>query len=970
MTPVKESTNKSSSTRAGSAPVQCEERAQNPTLPTSSTGVLANEKQAARIAALRRTGLLDSPPEPEFDRITRLAARLLHAPTAVMTLVDEHRDFFKSAVGLPEPLAGQRQAPHSHSFCKHVVATDGPLVIEDARAHPLVCDNPAVQDLGVIAYLGVPIHAPGGEAIATLCVVDSQPRHWTEEDVESVQDLATSIATEIALRWQLEESHRISERFEHFISASPAALYVFDIVEKCIVFSSGRDESWVGSTLGRVAWRDTSFVLESVHPEDRQGVSNYIERLHHLADGETASFEYRLLQPDGSACWILSRDMVLRRDAAGAVREVIGSAFDITDRKHAEEALRQSEERLDLAMRGAALGMWDWNIRTGEVIYNRRWAEMIGYELEEIRPHFSEWETRVHPEDRAHVLAAIDAHARGLTPFFAVEHRLRAKDGSWKWILTSGKSFDPDAEGRPQRAAGIHLDITDRKNAEAASQAADRKLARILESMDEACCALDANWRFTFINPRCQALFGWREDKVIGRTLWEVLPQIIGTEVGDSYRKAMAERIPFRYEALSSIMHRWLQVRSFPAADGGLSIFILDVHERKLAEEVLRETDRRKDEFIAMLGHELRNPLAAIRHALGLCNTDESPEVFHWAKAVVDRQSTHLARLVDDLLDVSRITQGKVELRKQRLDVAAVLDQTLEEMRPLIAEQHHELTVSYEHDVLWIDGDAARLGQIFSNLLNNAAKYTPPGGHIWLEASREPLSGDIQKQEVVISVCDNGAGIAPGKLPQMFELFVQGERSLARSEGGLGLGLTIVKNITEMHGGYVSAQSEGLGQGSTFTVHLPVASAPAPAPASATVSRTPSSPHRSIPHRVLVVDDMTDTAQCLAKLLRRQGHTVEVAHDGPQACEQAHTFAPEVVLLDIGMPGMDGYEVARHLRHDQACADSFIVALTGYGQEEDRRRALDAGFNEHLVKPVNIERIQQLVEKAPSRREK
>lgn len=882
-----------------------------------------------------------------------------------MALVDEERDFFKSAVGLPEPLASDRQGPHSHSFCKYVVATDGPLVIEDARVHPLVCDNPAVQELGVIAYLGVPIHAPGGEAIATLCVVDSQPRHWTEEDVESMEDLAASIATEVALRWQLEESHRISERFHHLINASPAALYVFDIVEKRIIFSSGKDEAWVGRTLGRIPWRDTSSVLESVHPDDRQRISAYIERLYHLADGETASFEYRLLQPDGTSCWILSRDMVLRRDEAGAVREVIGSAIDITDRKHAEEALRQSEERLDLAISGAALGTWDWNIRTGKVIYNRRWAEMLGYELEEIRPHFSEWETRVHPEDRPNVLAAIDVHAKGLAPFFAVEHRLRAKDGSWKWILTSGKSFDLDAEGRPQRAAGIHLDITDRKNAEAASQAADRKLARILESMDEACCALDADWRFTFINPRCQALFGWREEEVIGRTLWEVLPHLVGTEVEESYRKAMTERVPFRYEILSSIMHRWLQVRSFPAADGGLSIFILDVHERKLAEEVLRETDRRKDEFIAMLGHELRNPLAAIRHALGLCSVDESPEVFHWAKAVVDRQSTHLARLVDDLLDVSRITRGKVELRKHRLDVATVLDQTLEEMRPLIAQRRHELTVSYEHGVLWIDGDAARLGQIFSNLLSNAAKYTPPGGHIRLEARCEPLCGDIQKQDVVISVHDNGAGIAPGKLPQMFELFVQGERSLARSEGGLGLGLTIVKNITEMHGGYVSAQSEGLGQGSTFTVHLPAAAAPAPAQ----VPRIPSGSHRSIPHRVLVVDDMTDTAQCLAKLLRKQGHTVEVAHDGPQACEQAHTFAPEVVLLDIGMPGMDGYEVARQLRHDQACADSFLVALTGYGQEEDRRRALDAGFNEHLVKPVNIERIQQLVERAPSRRE-
>lgn len=927
---------------------------------TSSASGPVEDAQATRLAVLRGTGLLDSAPEPEFDRLTQLAARLLHAPVAAMTLIDESRELFKSVVGLPEPLASKREVPISHSFCKHVLATEGPILIEDAREHPLVCDNPAIRDLGIIAYLGVPIRAPAGQAIASLCVIDHQPRRWTTEDVEAAQDLAASMATEIALRWQLEKTRCISQRFEHFINASPAALYISDIIEKRVIFSSKTIAALMGSTPEEIAQHGADFTFEKVHPDDRKSFFDHIDRLHHLADDETASFEYRVLQPDGTWHWVLSRDMVLHRDKTGAVREVIGSVMDINDRKHAEEALRESEARLEMAMSGAALGMWDWNIRTDEVIYNRRWAEMLGYELEEIKPSFSEWETRVHPEDKARVLAAVEAHARGETPFFSIEHRLRAKDGTWKWILTSGQSFDLDAQGHPQRAAGIHLDITARKVAEAASQAADCKLARILESMDEACSAMDAQWRYTFINPRWEALFGWRAEDVIGRTIWEIFPGNIGTAIKENASKAMRERVPVRYEVLSPIVHRWLQVRIFPAADGGLSTFVLDVHERKLAEEELRKIDRRKDEFIAMLGHELRNPLAAIRHALGFCTSEEKPEAFAWAKAVVDRQSEHLARLVDDLLDVSRITRGKVELHKHRLDVATVLDQTVEEIRPLIAERHHELTTSYEHGLLWVDGDTARLEQVFSNLLTNAAKYTPPGGHIWLEARRGPLSGTTQKQEVTISVRDNGPGIAADKLPQMFELFEQGERSLARSEGGLGLGLPIVKTISEMHGGYVTAQSNAPLKGSAFTVHLPAASAPPP-----TKPRPPASPDTLVPHRVLVVDDVADTAQGLARLLRRQGHMVEIAHDGPQACKQAHTFAPEVVLLDIGMPGMDGYEVARHLRKDQASAHSFIVALTGYGQEEDRHRALDSGFDEHLVKPVDIERLKQLIGNAP-----
>lgn len=919
-----------------------------------SLNAIGNETQPPWLAALRRTGLLDSAPEPEFDRITRLAARLLRVPIVLMTLVDEQREFFKSAVGLSEPWATQRQAPFSHSFSRRVVATDAPLIIEDARKHSSTSDNPAITEPG--AYLGVPIHAPGGEAIGAFCAIDHKPRRWTEEEVELMRDLTASVATEIASRWWLQESQHSFERFAHFMNASSALIYVFDIVEGRSVFSSRAGSSSPGAPK-QMAEQTMEYIGRNMHPDDQRRFSDHLKRMRQLPDGETVVFEYRMRQPDGSWRWFLSHNTAFTRDNSGALRQVISSVIDITERK-------QVEERLELALQGAELGTWDWNIQTGEVIFNRRWAEMLGYAPDEVEQNFSSWERLVHPEDRRRVINAIQAHHKGRTPRFSLEHRLRAKDGTWRWILTSGKITGYDSEGEPTRTTGIHRDITAQKTAEAAAHASDRQLARILESMTEACSAVDAKWRYTFINSQWETFFGWRKEDVIGRSLWEVVPEYRGTILEENYRKVMTEREPICFEILSPIVHRWLEIRLFPAADGGLSTFILDIHERKMASERLEDADRRKDEFISMLGHELRNPLAAIRHALGVCNTDESLDVFLWAKGVVDRQSAHLSRLVDDLLDMARITRGKVELRKQLIDIATVLDQAVEATRPLILERHHELSTSYKHGLLWVDGDPTRLEQVVSNLLNNAAKYTPPGGHIWLDA--KSVNDGVESPthaDVVISIRDTGSGIAAENLSKMFDLFVQGERSLARSEGGLGLGLTITKELTEMHGGYVTAHSEGLGRGSTFTVHLPGTPAP---PHGASPTRTPVS-DIVIPHRILVVDDLIDSAQALARLLKRQGHTVEIANDGFDACEKAHTFAPEIVLLDIGLPGMDGYDVARHLRQDKCCSDALIIALTGYGQEEDRRHAMEAGFDEHLVKPVDIDRLKHLISEYPAR---
>ncbi|HKI03392.1 MAG TPA: ATP-binding protein [Thermoanaerobaculia bacterium] len=375
----------------------------------------------------------------------------------------------------------------------------------------------------------------------------------------------------------------------------------------------------------------------------------------------------------------------------------------------------------------------------------------------------------------------------------------------------------------------------------------------------------------------------------------------------------------------------------------------LDITEQKRLEEELRRraeelvgADRRKDQFLAMLAHELRNPLAPIRNAVELMRQVETADpTFKPSREMVERQVKHLARLVDDLLDVSRINQGSIRLRKELVSLDTVLQRAVEGTRPLIESRGHELSVELPAETVRLEADPTRIEQVISNLLNNAAKYTMPGGRVWVSAARE---GD----EAVIRVRDSGIGVPPDVLDRVFEPFVQSDGSLARSDGGLGVGLTLVRSLVEMHGGQVSASSPGLGQGSEFVIRLPAR----PAADAALPAAEPAISAAGRPLRVLVVEDNIDAAESLATLLRLWNHDVHVVHDGRTAIEEARLQQPQVVLLDIGLPGLDGYQVARRLREEIGLDHTLLVAMTGYGQPEDRRRSQEAGIHHHFVKPV------------------
>jgi signal transduction histidine kinase/ActR/RegA family two-component response regulator len=436
---------------------------------------------------------------------------------------------------------------------------------------------------------------------------------------------------------------------------------------------------------------------------------------------------------------------------------------------------------------------------------------------------------------------------------------------------------------------------------------------------------------------------------VVGRCHWDLWPELRGTAVEALYRQVRDERRSGAIEISYALPHGdvWLEIRAYPALEGGLAVLFRDVTVRKKADEKLREADRRKDEFLAMLAHELRNPLAPISAAADLLQLGKVDEArVRQTSQIIGRQVRHMTSLVDDLLDVSRVTRGLAELDMQRLDMHRIVTDAIEQVTPLIRNRRHHLALELTPEAPLVMGDRNRLVQVFANLLNNAAKYTPEGGHIGLRT-------EVRPGHVLFHISDTGIGMAPELAARAFDLFSQAERSSDRSLGGLGLGLALVKSLVHLHNGTVTCASPGLGQGSTFTVCLPRLAALEDEEAAALVAE-PALRNGSGSLRIMVVDDNVDAASILALLLESARHEVIVEYDARDALALSATGRWDVFLLDIGLPGMDGNELAQRLRAQGATANATLIAVTGYGQESDRAQTAAAGFDHHLVKPVDI----------------
>ena len=663
-------------------------------------------------------------------------------------------------------------------------------------------------------------------------------------------------------------------------------------------------------------------------------------------------------------------DLVLVRELAARAAIAMENARLYQETQEAARRLGDNVALLDALLVSAPVGIafLDKELRFARI--NAVMAELIGIDsaavtgrlygeiLPDLAPSVSPQHLRVlergEPVTGLEVSGETPAAPGKRRHFLANYYPIRSRDGS-----TAGMG------------AAV-VEITERKHAEEALRETNQTLRALIQSCPLAVMVLEPeNGTVQLWNPAAERIFGWAEGEVLGRTL-----PIVPEDRRDEFRRHLqalkdgesllgVETVRQTRDGSPVHVSLWVAPVSSP---GGMRILgmLADVTERKrilderqrLEEELRRRVgelaaaDRRKDEFLAMLAHELRNPLAAISNAgYVLGNKGSLDPRSTELLAMVGRQIRHLSRLVDDLLDVSRFSRGLIELRKAPMELRRAVDGAVETARPHVEQRRHTLEVALPDEPLWLEADITRIEQVLANLLHNAAKYTPSGGLIQLAAER-------QDGEAVLRVRDNGAGISADLLPQIFDLFVQEERSLDRSQGGLGIGLTLVRSLVERHGGRVAVASEGPGQGTEFTVRLPLSDPPDIGASSQEGKREDAGP-RTV--RALLVEDNLDAAEALGELLRMWGHEVHIAHDGPSALHLAEKERPDVLLLDIGLPGMDGYEVARRLRSTPGFAGVKLIALTGYGQEADRQRSGLAGFDHHLVKPVDLEQLRALL---------
>jgi len=536
---------------------------------------------------------------------------------------------------------------------------------------------------------------------------------------------------------------------------------------------------------------------------------------------------------------------------------------------------------------------------------------------------------------------------------------LIARDGTERAIDDSAAPIRYQ-EGEVIGCVLIFRDVTEQRRAETVL----RRQASLLEQTHDAIFVWEFPGPILYWNQTAEQLYGFPQEETLGKISHDLLATVFPQQDRVAFEAALNQHGEFRGELIHTKKNGERitvesRIRLLTEADGKRLVLETsrDITERKAAEEeqrrllaALSEADRRKDEFLATLAHELRNPLAPIRNSLQLMRMASGKhEAVEQARIIMERQLTQLVRLVDDLLDMSRISQGKIELRRERVRLAAVLNSAVETSSPLIEEMGHQLTVTLPGEAVVVDADLTRLAQAFLNLLNNSAKYTDRGGRIWLTVER-------QGSDVVVSVKDTGIGIAADQLPRLFEMFSQLSHSLERSQGGLGIGLTLVKRLVEMHGGRIEARSDGPGKGAEFIVRLPVvveASVP-----QVGVTKEEGVVNTSL--RILIVDDNRDGADSLAMMLKMMGNDTRTAYDG-EAAVAAVDFRPNVILLDIGLPKLNGYAACRRIREQPGGREIVIIAQTGWGQEEDRQRTHEAGFDHHMVKPVDPTALMNLL---------
>jgi two-component system CheB/CheR fusion protein len=803
---------------------------------------------ASRLEALRSTGALDSPPEENFDRLTRLAARLLRCPVALVSLVDADRQFFKSCFGLPEPWQSRRQTPLSHSFCQHAVTSGQPLIIEDARRHPLVKDNGAVTDLGVIAYAGIPLRSASGEVLGSFCAIDTRPRQWTGDEIETLQALAGAVEAELELRRagaeqrvQREQAQRERSLTTALLDSSREGIYGLDTEGRC-TFVNHAAARMLGEDAAALVGRDLRRALGSELEAALNGGG--------LRDG--AAFvcgDGQLRRRDGATLTVAYSSSPLLRD--GAVAGVVVAFSDVTERREAEKALRQANYILRAVVDGSSDAIFVKDADGRYVMMNAAGAAIVGREIEDV---IGRDDTAIFDADTAARVMAADREIIRTGQATTVEHAYTPLAGGGELTLQTSKGPYRDDAGNVVGVIGVARDVTRRKRAE---------------------------------------------------------------------------------------------------------------DELKLAKEQAESANRSKDQFLAVLSHELRSPLAPVLALASAWEADRSvPPALREDLSMIRRNVELEVRLIDDLLDLTRIAKGKLRLSPQPVDAHALLRHAVRTCpRAELVGRQLALEARLSASQSFVNVDAGRFQQVLWNLLNNAVKFTPDGGRITVRTWDEPGG------KLGIEVADTGIGIDPEHLPRIFDAFQQGEDGVTRRFGGLGLGLAICKALITSQGGTISASSEGPGRGAAFRIVLPTcapvpqaAAAPSTDGDSAAASDVPPAGGR--PLRILLVEDHADTSRAMSRLLSRIGHQVRTAGTVRAAVDAARAAPVDVVISDLGLPDGSGHDLIRLLRALGPCRG---IALSGYGTEEDIRKSHEAGFDTHLTKPTDFQRLVETIEQLASK---
>lgn len=694
--------------------------------------------------------------------------------------------------------------------------------------------------------------------------------------------------------------------------------------------------------------------LTHIYPKDREHITAIMNSLSPHSPRYHA--QYRVLNNDKQVYWIDERAEG-KFYADGMLAKLSGISVDITDRKISEEALRQSEEWCRLASSGAGIGYWYFDVPSETVMVDDACMRMLGLHTT-IMPTKSELLKNIDSKDRFSLKKQLLKTFFGER--FVSEFRLQPLENRHpRWIAAYGNLVKAEQD-RPYRITGVILDITPIKLAQRALKEANDLNTTITANATTSICILDKQGLCTLMNPAFEAMAGYSFSELEGRPLYQLLQQNSEVNVAAGINNLFPDEDCLKTTCTREDFFVRRNGTTFPVICtsspilkdhevAGVVLEVRDITKEKEAAQTLLEANKRKDEFLAMLAHELRNPLAPIRNALQILRIAGNDQtIVEKTRALMDRQLQQMVRLIDDLLDVARISRGTIELRKEYIELRTIVGNAVEALEPLMKASSHRFTYHLPETPIYLHADPTRLTQVLTNILNNAAKYTNAEGEICLSATSA-------KDEVLISVKDNGIGIPPNMLPKIFDLFTQVDGSLERSHGGLGIGLTLVRKITEMHDGTITAQSNGLKSGSEFILRFPTV------PITTALKHVQKNKNHDASiaqnFRILIADDNKDAADSLATMLSIMGNVANTAYDGMQAIEMISLFRPDIVLLDIGMPKLNGYETAYLLREQFSRQEIVLIALSGWGQEEDKRRSKQAGFDYHLVKPVSAEEL-------------